>query len=422
MGDAREDDAVRLQYETYPYPERDPADEARRLVVGSPSHLLEMNHYVFAGRRDFAAPFRALVAGGGTGDAAIMLAQQLADAGPGRVEGRVDYVDLSQASRAVAEARARARGLTNIAFHSLAIEDLPDSGLGPFDYVDCCGVLHHLADPAAGLRALAAVLADDGGMGLMLYGEYGRTGVYPVQDLLRRLGGDDPPAERVALARRLLADLPATNWLRRNPGLGDHLDGGDAGLYDLLLHPRDRAYRVMEVADLAAAAGLRLTAFVDPLRYDPEALVTDPRLRRRLAALPWIARCAAAEALAGNLRKHVFYLVKAGHPGPAVADPADGAAVPCWHQVDAAALVAGMGSGQPLSAQVDGLTLRAPLPPLAKAIAGRIDGHRPIAAIEAQVRDLNPALDAAAFARQFAELFRAFNGFGKLFLRVPPAP
>ena len=44
MGDAREDDAVRLQYETYPYPERDPADEARRLVVGSPSHLLEMNH------------------------------------------------------------------------------------------------------------------------------------------------------------------------------------------------------------------------------------------------------------------------------------------------------------------------------------------------------------------------------------------
>jgi hypothetical protein len=29
------------QYEAYPYPERDPADEAKRLIVGSPSHPLE---------------------------------------------------------------------------------------------------------------------------------------------------------------------------------------------------------------------------------------------------------------------------------------------------------------------------------------------------------------------------------------------
>src|SRR3546814_17629896 len=78
-------DKVREQYEAYPYPSRDPADEAKRLIVGSPSNLLEINHYLFAGRRDFRTPFRALIAGGGTGDATIMLAQQLADAagGPG---------------------------------------------------------------------------------------------------------------------------------------------------------------------------------------------------------------------------------------------------------------------------------------------------------------------------------------------------
>ncbi len=75
------DEAVRAQYEAYPYPVRDPADEAKRLITGSPSHIDELNHYVFGGRRDFAKPFRALVAGGGTGDATIMLAQQLADAG-----------------------------------------------------------------------------------------------------------------------------------------------------------------------------------------------------------------------------------------------------------------------------------------------------------------------------------------------------
>ena len=70
---------VRDQYEAYPYPARDPKDERTRLIAGSPSNLAEIDHYVFAGRGDFAKPFRALIAGGGTGDAAIMLAQQLGD-------------------------------------------------------------------------------------------------------------------------------------------------------------------------------------------------------------------------------------------------------------------------------------------------------------------------------------------------------
>ena len=89
------DRALRAHYEALPYPARDPADEATRLIAGSPSHLDEINHYVFAGRLDLGAPFRALIAGGGTGDGAIMLAQQLADGGDG---GRVLYTDLSRAA------------------------------------------------------------------------------------------------------------------------------------------------------------------------------------------------------------------------------------------------------------------------------------------------------------------------------------
>ncbi|MDA1324799.1 MAG: methyltransferase, partial [Proteobacteria bacterium] len=60
-----EDDPLRLQYEAYPYPPRDPSDEETRLITGSPSHIAEINHYLFAGRRDFSKPFRALIAGGG---------------------------------------------------------------------------------------------------------------------------------------------------------------------------------------------------------------------------------------------------------------------------------------------------------------------------------------------------------------------
>ncbi len=63
---------------------------------------------------------RALVADGGTGDAMIMLAQPLVDAGV--AAGTVTYLDMSMASRTIAEDRAAARGLTNIRFVAGEIE------------------------------------------------------------------------------------------------------------------------------------------------------------------------------------------------------------------------------------------------------------------------------------------------------------
>ena len=33
------DGSLAAQYEAYPYPARDPRDEAKRLIIGSPSHL-----------------------------------------------------------------------------------------------------------------------------------------------------------------------------------------------------------------------------------------------------------------------------------------------------------------------------------------------------------------------------------------------
>jgi len=57
----RRDHLVQSQYEAYPYPARDPADEQKRLVTGSPSNLAEVNHYVFGGRRDLTQPLSVLI-------------------------------------------------------------------------------------------------------------------------------------------------------------------------------------------------------------------------------------------------------------------------------------------------------------------------------------------------------------------------
>jgi SAM-dependent methyltransferase len=409
------DDPVQAQYEAYPYPARDPRDEARRLVTGSPSELSELNHYLFAGRRDFRRPFRALVAGGGTGDAAIMLGQQLAERGG---LGEVVYLDVAATARRTAEARASARGLTNISFVTGALQDLPDLGLGRFDYIDCCGVLHHLEDPTAGLGALAAVLDERGGMGLMLYGEYGRTGVYPMQAMLQGLGRDLPLERKVVLARRLLAALPKTNWLRHNRHLGDH-EKSDAELADLFLHARDRAFTVPQLAQLVRSAELEIVAFIEPARYEPTTYLGDPVVLEQLEGLGQLERAGFAEALAGNIKKHLFYAAKRGTSQGRLARPDRPEAVPVLGRLPAARLAEALRREAVLKVDLDGVALSLPMPELAAEIVARIDGKTSLAKLHRALQKGRPAVDWLAFKAAFDSLYEALGGLNHLWIAYP---
>jgi SAM-dependent methyltransferase len=406
-------DEVRAQYEALPYPARDPRDEASRLITGTPSHILEIDHYLFAGRLNFTRPFRALVAGGGTGDACIMLAQQLVDR---RCPGEVVYLDLSTASRQVCEARAKVRGLRNIQFLTGSLLDLPVMNIGQFDYVDCTGVLHHLPDPTAGMQALASVLQPEGGIGVMLYGEYGRSGVYPLQQMLQTLA---PPSmaleDRLAMTKRLLRFLPTTNLFRRNPYLNDHVTGGDAGLYDLLLHSCDRAFTVPEIGTMAAESGLRVVAFLEPVRYEPATYMSDPVIARQASSLPLMERAAFAERLAGNLRTHIFYATRAGFD--TVARPEDTSAIPVLREMDAQKFAASLQPGTPLIANLDGFPWRAQLPALAPRIVSQVDGRRTVAEIYTSLGAQGSLPQWEDFYTQFEDLYVKLNGVNHLLLR-----
>ncbi|MBW6400427.1 class I SAM-dependent methyltransferase [Roseomonas sp. HJA6] len=410
MSDAA-DAALAAQYEAYPYPQRDPREESKRLIVGSPSHLREIDHWVFGARRQAAKPLKALMAGGGSGDATVMLAQQMATA---LRPGTVTWLDRSAAARKVAGARVAARKLANVVFEEGSLLDLPASGLGPFDYIDCCGVLHHLPDPLAGLKALVSVLAPGGGVGLMVYAPHGRTGVYMVQDALRLIApAGEPPRERVEIAKRLWRQMPETNWLRRNPWITDHVKGGDAGLYDLLLNPRDVAFTVPRLAALIAAAGLEIRCLVEPFRYDPDSFLTDPRLRERTANLDPVQRAALAEAAAGNMGIHIAYCVRAGEapPAPAWDDPA---AVPILRELDGAKLAATIPPDGVLRIAFDGLSVPLALPRLAQAILTRVDGVRSIGAIGDELAANGTSREA--FTKDFAALARGLERVNRLLL------
>jgi SAM-dependent methyltransferase len=415
MSDAT-DQRLADQYEAYPYPRRDPRDEAKRLIVGSPSHLREIDHWIFGAVRPASRPLRALVAGGGTGDATVMLAQQMARLNR---PGQVTWLDRSTAALAIARGRAEARGLDNIAWAQRSLLDLPGSGLGPFDYIDCCGVLHHLPDPAEGLRALLSVLAPGGGMGLMVYAPHGRTGVYMMQEALRRLAPpEDSPQQRLDIARRVMKHLPDTQWLKHNRNFDDHINGGDAGLYDLLLNPRDRCFTVPEFHALLAEAGLRVTCWVEPIRYDPAPLLPDPKLRARLEAMDITERAALAEALAGNMAVHIVYCVRADDP---VRRPDPGAedAVPVCREIDGETLMRGIRPDGTLTVTFDGLRIPLALPPLASAILPLIDGHRAVGQIAAilAARGTKPE----AFAKAWRQTFTALERINRVLLAAPAA-
>ncbi len=70
---------------------------------------------------------------------------------------RVVGIDLSATSIAHSRELQRKYGLENLELRQLPIERAGELGES-FDYVVCTGVLHHLSDPDAGLRALRDVL------------------------------------------------------------------------------------------------------------------------------------------------------------------------------------------------------------------------------------------------------------------------
>jgi hypothetical protein len=238
-----------------------------------------------------------------------------------------------------------------------------------------------------------------------------------MQDALQRLAPpDQPPPQRLDIARRVMKHLPDTQWLRHNRNFDDHINGGDAGLYDLLLNPRDRAYTVPAFSALLRQAGLTVTCWVEPLRYDPVPLLPDPRLRARVDAMDLTDRAALAEALTGSMAVHIVYCVRAETPVQR-ADPAAVASVPVLRELDGAALAGGVRPDGTLPVTFDGVRVPVALPALATAILPLIDGHRSVGQIGAMLaaRGTRPE----AFTKAWHQTFIALERINRLLLAAP---
>lgn len=183
-----------------------------------------------------------------------------------------------------------------------------------FDKIVCTGVLHHLPDPQAGLRALREALKPGGAMHLMVYAPYGRAGIYMLQEYCSILGLGYSDGEIRDLAATLTA-LPLSHPLARL--LGESPDFQTrAALADALLNPRDRAYTVLQALDLVESCGLVFGRWVRQAPYLLQcgSLATTPHAAR-LAGLPVREQHAAVELFRGNMLRHSLIAYRDDLPG-----------------------------------------------------------------------------------------------------------
>lgn len=239
-----------------------------------PKPVEDLNGWIAAGNRDsfdiellgpLYWPARAnyeglciLIAGCGTNQAAYFAYRN--------PTCQVVGIDLSEASLAHEKFLKEKHALSNLRLLHGSLLDVGRLG-ETFDLVVSTGVLHHLPDPHAGLQALRAVLRAEGAIGLMVYGQTLRTGVYAMQEAFRLMGVPQDTAG-VECVKEVLAQLPDRHPVVAYTRKASETDlSYDAGLVDTFLHPVDRAYTVPELMAFLRDNGLGFMTWTEPMKY-----------------------------------------------------------------------------------------------------------------------------------------------------------
>jgi SAM-dependent methyltransferase len=284
---------VRDFYDHYPYPR--PVESLEKYQrLWQDEQRRRADYHLFWPARSYKQDHSILIAGCGTSQAAKQALRWPA--------AQVTGIDCSATSVHHTEELKRKYNLENLQVHHLVIEGVSNLGMS-FDQIVCTGVLHHLADPDAGLRALRSVLKPDGAMHLMVYAPYGRAGIYMLQEFCRRVGvsaNDADIQDLIAALGALPRGHPLESLLSQTPDFRH-----EAALADALLHPQDRAYSVPQLFEFIGKAGLAFGRWVRqaPYSLDCGGIAKIPQAKR-MARLSAEEQYAAIELFRGTMVRH----------------------------------------------------------------------------------------------------------------------
>lgn len=237
--------AVAEMYEANPYPRW--THLPRRPKVDVRAAL--MRDYPHARSVAFDRPLAVLMPGAGTGQHPLSVASSYDSV-------EVIAVDLSRASLAYAKRMAAHYGIGNVAFLRGDILDLPRLGR-TFDHVECVGVLHHMGDPRAGLRAISSVMRPGAFIRIGLYGESARRIVVKARDQIA--AAKLPPT--LDGLREFRRRVMGGGWRRLVP-LTAWEDFWSASLLrDLCFHVQEHRFTISRLRDFLKNSDLRFLGF-----------------------------------------------------------------------------------------------------------------------------------------------------------------
>ena len=295
---------VRDFYDRYPYPRPiDSLEKYRR--HWEDRQRRRADYHLFWPAKPYREDRSILIAGCGTSQAAKHASRWPA--------AQVTGIDFSATSVRCTEELKRKYNLSNLQVYELPIERVSELET-MFDQIVCTGVLHHLADPDAGLGALRGVLKPDGAMHLMVYAPYGRTGIYMLQEFCRRTGihaTDGEIRDLIGALGALPPGHPLENLLREAPDFRQ-----EAAVADALLHPQDRAYSVPQVFDFIKKGGLTFGRWVRQAPYTPHCgVIAKIPQASRMAQLSLAEQYAAVELFRGTMVRHSMVVYRNDSPG-----------------------------------------------------------------------------------------------------------
>ena len=210
-----------------------------------------------------------------------------------------------------AQLKNQIRKTRNVVWIISWIESLQFLGLGNFDFVSCTGVLHHLKSPQNGLNSIKDAQVHNGGAALMVYGKYGRMGVYQIQDLMRITNtNEDSMLVEISNAKEVLKVLPKKHWFSLL-NLNELTRMGDIGLYDLLLHKRDIAFAISDLYNWIERSNYHLINFSQPdsrSSMSVELRILQKVLYDAIKRLDIIQQHSITELMSGNIIKQDVYV------------------------------------------------------------------------------------------------------------------